>query len=411
MVVDKFLTDTTCVQAIDTSLTQFFITPFIMTTMTTQGYMSPSSYGTANMFAQPTNRNSNKGGEFLKIFGTAGTNSRTAEPEQTEKQASRANLGALNTDESSFFDFDSPSPFQQNFPTPDTSGMNWGNDVTFHPLSPPNSAVFSPKDWPYNNAYQQPNPASILTNIDTANTRAQYGQVTPPDDDNDNDSIFDYHLKSQYQQETQDDTGGKKRKRNTPTTNEHTSQSPKRARKYASRGASNTAEPMKTEDVKRSKFLERNRVAASKCRQKKKEWTQNLENKARELQKNNSSLRLMVDSLRQEVIFLKGEMLKHNSCGCDQIQKFLKQGSDSFSDRGMNDVIFKREDSSDHSLPRSRLGSVGSNNDLAEVDEASPEDEPSNTSIVNDESALEALLSSSINHDTSEEGIAAQVVQ
>ncbi len=363
------------------------------------------------MFAQPANRNSSKGGEYLKMFGNSGTNSRTVEPQQTEKHASRSNLGALNTDDSSFFDFDSPSPFQQSFSTPGPSGMNWGNDVNFQPLSPPNSAVFSPKDWPYDNAYQQPNPASILTNIDTANTRAQYGQVTPPDDDNDNESMFDYHLKSQYQQEAQDDTGGKKRKRYTPTSNEHTSQSPKRARKYASRGASNAAEPMKTEDVKRSKFLERNRVAASKCRQKKKEWTQNLENRARELQKNNSSLRLMVDSLRQEVIFLKGEMLKHSSCGCDQIQKFLKQGSDSFSDRAMNDIIFKREDSSDRSLPRSRLGSVSSTQDLVEVDKPSPEAEPSNTSIVNDETALEALLSSSINHDTSEEGIAAQVAQ
>ena len=281
--------------------------------------------------------------------------------------------------------------------------------MNFHPLSPPNSAVFSPKDWPYNNAYQQPNPASILTNIDTVNTRAQYGQVTPPDDDNDNESIFEYHLKSQYQQDAQDDTGGKKRKRNNPTTNE--SQSPKRARKYASRGASNVAEPIKIEDVKRSKFLERNRVAASKCRQKKKEWTQNLENKARELQKNNSSLRLMVDSLRQEVIFLKSEMLKHSSCSCEQIQKFLKQGSDGFSDCGMNDIIFKREDSSDRSMPRSRLGSVSSTHDVVEVDKPSPNAEPSNTSIVNDENALEALLSSSINHDTSEDGIAAQVAQ
>ena len=380
-----------------------------MTKMTTQGYMSPSSYGTANMFAQPTNRNSTKGGEFLKMFGNSGTNSPTLEPQQTEKHASRGNLGALNTDENSFFDFDSPSPFQQTFSTPGPSGMSWGNDVNFHPLSPPNSAVFSPKDWPYNNAYQQPNPASILTNIDTVNTRAQYGQVTPPDDDNDNESIFEYHLKSQYQQDAQDDTGGKKRKRNNPTTSE--SQSPKRARKYASRGASNVAEPIKIEDVKRSKFLERNRVAASKCRQKKKEWTQNLENKARELQKNNSSLRLMVDSLRQEVIFLKSEMLKHSSCSCEQIQKFLKQGSDGFSDCGMNDIIFKREDSSDRSMPRSRLGSVSSTHDVVEVDKPSPNAEPSNTSIVNDENALEALLSSSINHDTSEDGIAAQVAQ
>ena len=64
---------------------QYFIASFIMTTMTTQRYMYPSSYGTANTFAQPTSRNSSKGGNFLKMFGTAVTNSRTVEPQQIEE--------------------------------------------------------------------------------------------------------------------------------------------------------------------------------------------------------------------------------------------------------------------------------------------------------------------------------------
>ena len=70
-----------------------------MTTMTTQGYMSPSPYRTANMFAQPTSRDSSKGGELLGVFGTAGTISRTVGPQQTEESpfASMVNLTKITS--------------------------------------------------------------------------------------------------------------------------------------------------------------------------------------------------------------------------------------------------------------------------------------------------------------------------
>ena len=93
-----------------------------MMIMTTQGYMLPSLYETANMFAQPASRNPSKVSKFPKMFCTESANSRTVEPQQTEKHASRVALGALNTDESSF-SFDSPSPFQQAFSTPGTSEL------------------------------------------------------------------------------------------------------------------------------------------------------------------------------------------------------------------------------------------------------------------------------------------------
>lgn len=370
------------------------------------------------MFAQPISPNLPKSDESVKVFGNEAPASRTIQPQQTEKRASRgANLRQLNTDESSFFDFDPPSntgsPFQHGgFSIPGASGMPWGTDLNdFHPPSPPDSAVFIPKDWPYSNGYQQPNPANILTKIGPANTRAQYGQVTPPDDENDNESLLGLY-EEQHMQPMQDGSTGRKRKRNTSTINAPTSQPPKHARKYASRGVSKTAESNKPEDIKRSKFLERNRVAASKCRQKKKEWTQNLENRARDLQKNNNSLRMMVDSLRQEILFLKGEMLKHNSCGCEHIQEFVKSGSNNFFDY-KDDTIFKREQSPIQSMPGSRMGSLSaaSGHGLDDFHPDSPAAEPTNASIVKDENALEALLSESINHDTGDEAITCQVAR
>lgn len=82
------------------------------------------------------------------------------------------------------------------------------------------------------------------------------------------------------------------------------------------------------DEEKRNRFLERNRVAASKCRQKKKEWTNNLEARARKLQNENGQLTLMVGSLKDEVLFLKSEMLKHSDCDCDRIRQYLNQEAD-----------------------------------------------------------------------------------
>ena len=379
----------------------------------TQGYVSPSSYGSANMFAQP-GRNLAKSNDFLKDFGHGATNIRTIEPQLTTKNTARSlQVGSLDTDEPSFFDFEPPtrmeSPYRNQFSTPGASGLPWGADLSFQPLSPPNSASFSPKDpWAYEFQYQ--NPSNIITNIDPANTRAHYGQVTPPNDENDGGDLFGYQLREQQRHQIQpplSDSSSKKRKRNGSQAQEQASQPAKRNRKYASRGSQSLEGREKPEDVKRSKFLERNRVAASKCRQKKKEWTQNLENRARELQKNNNMLRMDLESLRQETLFLKGEMLKHTSCDCEQIQAFVKSQKDNFLDAPGEDVVFKREQSPIESMPRSSASPRHSSH--REIESTSPAAEPANTSIVDDENALEALLSSSIHHDTSEEGIASRV--
>lgn len=75
--------------------------------------------------------------------------------------------------------------------------------------------------------------------------------------------------------------------------------------------------------MKRKKFLERNRVAASKCRLKKKQWMQELETNARKAQSDSKHLHGMVGILREELLRLKGELLKHSSCGCEQISTYL----------------------------------------------------------------------------------------
>ena len=74
----------------------------------------------------------------------------------------------------------------------------------------------------------------------------------------------------------------------------------------------------------RERFLERNRVAAAKCRQRKKEWTSNLENRARELAKHNNLLQRIVDSQRGEIMTLKRAVLEHAQCGSLDLERYFR---------------------------------------------------------------------------------------
>ncbi|KAJ5782412.1 hypothetical protein N7457_004186 [Penicillium paradoxum] len=79
------------------------------------------------------------------------------------------------------------------------------------------------------------------------------------------------------------------------------------------------------ERAKRAKFLERNRLAASKCRQKKKEHTQKLEFDYKEQSDKKEQLMAEISRLRSEVLGLKNEVLKHAQCGDEPIKLHLAQ--------------------------------------------------------------------------------------
>uniref|UniRef100_UPI003AACFEB5 cyclic AMP-dependent transcription factor ATF-7a isoform X2 n=1 Tax=Centroberyx gerrardi TaxID=166262 RepID=UPI003AACFEB5 len=74
-------------------------------------------------------------------------------------------------------------------------------------------------------------------------------------------------------------------------------------------------------DERRQRFLERNRAAASRCRQKRKLWVNSLEKKAEELSSMNVSLSNEVSLLRNEVAHLKQLLLAHKDCPVTTLQK------------------------------------------------------------------------------------------
>lgn len=151
-----------------------------------------------------------------------------------------------------------------------------------------------------------------------SNTQAVHGQVTPVEDSQRSASIFspDIFKNSQFAS-----SGGM----HSPPQSRRGSASPhgRRSRKNSKTGKD--LDEASAQEAKRRRFLERNRVAASKCRQKKKEWMQNLEETARTAQHNSKFLQATVGQLKGEVLMLKQELLKHHDCECAKIRTYLMQ--------------------------------------------------------------------------------------
>ncbi|TKX20675.1 Aft1 HRR domain-containing protein [Elsinoe australis] len=75
-----------------------------------------------------------------------------------------------------------------------------------------------------------------------------------------------------------------------------------------------------TDEEKRKNFLERNRIAALKCRQRKKQWLANLQQKVEIYSTENDALAGTVTQLREEIVGLKTLLLAHKDCPVSQAQ-------------------------------------------------------------------------------------------
>ena len=297
--------------------------------------------------------------------------------------------------------------------------------------SPPLSAIQAPANWPCNEFHQLPSQNSSLHTIAShdysTQHRVHYGQVTPPNNQMPTSFVCEktgkpqtglsHHFTSQFHPDGPDMSS--KRKRSSTSANDMSSKPSKRPRKSAGRSkaaSQSQLEPMNPGDEKRSKFLERNRIAASKCRQKKKEWTSNLEDKARDLQASKNQLAVMATSLKDEVMWLKGEMLKHTGCGCAQIREYLSSAAESITSAASTYRKFENAASPVGSAPNSRPGSISGNSDShhsrrgsSNLDEIGSMHSNSNTVHFKSENELEALLTRQLAQDTSDEGIASRV--
>ena len=307
----------------------------------------------------------------------------------------------MTDDLSSLFDFDLPL-------TPDVKKPRLSKEPSLgrietwnmYPASPPNSALHPNDHWRTFDQYQQM-PYNILTQIDPARARSHYGQTTPPDDEQLDNLESELTLQDCEVDDLADDSHDVIASSAVPL---------KRSRKSGGRSKAGPVDPNNPEDIRRSKFLERNRVAASKCRQKKKEWTNNLESRARDLQRENTSLHHIVDSCREEILYLKGEILRHGACKeKDDLQAVLQLGTQPFGKLVGSEV---KQESRPHSTASTRVGSPSDHAHPKPMDYSrersrtySEELKEAKQSSTSDQS-LEMLLTSRLMHDTSAEGIA-----
>ncbi|CAI7583823.1 unnamed protein product [Penicillium discolor] len=178
-----------------------------------------------------------------------------------------------------------PSPFTSSFSDDD---QLWG----LSPVSPMATAWDKPDSAAF---------ANSALERDLKNAQVRNGQPTPPPyDDQGRDLSFDML-----------ESASKRR----------------RVREYKTAAASLSPDldDAPHERAKRAKFLERNRLAASKCRQKKKEHTQKLECDFKEQSKKKEQLIAEIARLRSEILGLKNEVLKHAQCGDEPIKLHLAQ--------------------------------------------------------------------------------------
>jgi len=111
-------------------------------------------------------------------------------------------------------------------------------------------------------------------------------------------------------------------------------------------------------DVKRQRFLERNRAAASRCRNKKKKWVHGLEQKAKTLSQTNILLQNEITSLKDEVASLKQLLLSHRDCPVTKMQQ------QSMSVAGMKfDMLSQANEQAASSISNAIKMEVNSNKD------------------------------------------------
>jgi hypothetical protein len=82
--------------------------------------------------------------------------------------------------------------------------------------------------------------------------------------------------------------------------------------------------PDESPEDKRSRLLERNRIAAAKCRQKKKQAQESLQQQASDLTQKNTTMHTLVNDLREEALKLKNQLLAHSTCNCNVIQEYVR---------------------------------------------------------------------------------------
>ncbi|KAH6961869.1 hypothetical protein BKA56DRAFT_623837 [Ilyonectria sp. MPI-CAGE-AT-0026] len=78
-----------------------------------------------------------------------------------------------------------------------------------------------------------------------------------------------------------------------------------------------------TKDPGQRRVLERNRIAVTKCRLRKRDEASSLASRERAMEDQNRCLSTCFDYLTAEIYYLKTQLLRHTDCNCVLIQKYI----------------------------------------------------------------------------------------
>ena len=83
---------------------------------------------------------------------------------------------------------------------------------------------------------------------------------------------------------------------------------------------------------KRKQVQQSNLIAAKKCRLRKKEDLMRLQSDEQELQERHRMLSSYVEELKEEILYLKMQVLQHSSCECTPIHRYIEKEAQSYID-------------------------------------------------------------------------------
>jgi len=151
--------------------------------------------------------------------------------------------------------------------------------------------------------------------------KQQYGQITPPDD-----SVDEFPEPKRATAESAVAEAAERAKTD-KSERARNAANQRHAKTKRMRKDSEGSDPVDRDDEdgeggdKKEKYREKNRLAAAKCRAKKKENIEDIEVKHRKLSAMNSSLKKQVQDLRGELTGLRTHALNHQDCNC-QISRY-----------------------------------------------------------------------------------------
>lgn len=193
------------------------------------------------------------------------------------------------------------------------------------------------------------------------NAISRYGQVTPPRTNSATsaDSILMHPKEESSSPRTS--TSDRRKKAKQQPKQEPVSNTVGRKRKNARKSVASVEEVSTPEDAKRKASLEKNRLAAAKCRINKKEKTEQLQRDSHDKAVHNAFLKDQIMRMKEEIQQMNAILLSHANCeGCkspEEIQKHLNHlGGEFLSQQMMSGQHFDE-------YPHMQLGDMPSHSE------------------------------------------------